>query len=65
MLRYYHGAQSKVIATRPIAITDAEVGLDGPDEVSIASTFNDGGFFLTDNYLASFSKKFKTCLIKL
>ena len=39
LLRYYHGAQSKVIATRPIAITDAEVGLEGPGEVSIASTF--------------------------
>ncbi len=39
LLRYYHGAQSKVIATRPITITDAEVALEAPGEVSIASTF--------------------------
>jgi hypothetical protein len=28
------------------------------DLVSISATFNDGGFFLADNYFASFSKKF-------
>lgn len=39
LLRYYHGAQSKVIATRPITITEAEVGLVAPAEVSIASRF--------------------------
>ncbi|GGA70141.1 hypothetical protein GCM10011521_05350 [Arenimonas soli] len=40
LLRYYHGAQSKVIATRPISITEAEVGLQAPAEVSIASRFD-------------------------
>ena len=40
LLRYYHGARSKVIATRPITITEAEVGLVGPAEVSIASRFD-------------------------
>jgi Ca-activated chloride channel family protein len=40
LLRYFHGAQSKVIATRPIKITDAEVALEAPAEVSIASSFD-------------------------
>ena len=39
LLRYYHGAQSRVIATRPITITEADVALDAPGEVSIASSF--------------------------
>ncbi len=37
LLRYYHGAQSRVIATRTITVTEAEVSLDAPDEVAIAS----------------------------
>jgi len=28
------------------------------DLISISATFNNGGFFLADNYLASFAKKF-------
>ncbi|HEX5693103.1 MAG TPA: VWA domain-containing protein, partial [Arenimonas sp.] len=39
LLRYFHGDQSKVIATRPITVTEAEVSLEGPAEVSIASRF--------------------------
>jgi Ca-activated chloride channel family protein len=37
LLRYYHGAQSRVIATRAITVTEAEVALTAPDEVAIAS----------------------------
>ncbi|KFN47752.1 hypothetical protein N790_07425 [Arenimonas malthae CC-JY-1] len=37
VLRYYHGAQARVIATRPVAVTEAEVALHAPDEVAIAS----------------------------
>ncbi|WP_460456443.1 vWA domain-containing protein [Arenimonas alkanexedens] len=40
VLRYYHGAQAKVIATRPITVIEAEVTLDAPAEVSIASRFD-------------------------
>ncbi len=36
-LRYYHGEQRKVIATRELRVTEAEVSLEAPDEVSIAS----------------------------
>ena len=38
VLRYYHGAQSRVIATRPLAVTEAEVALRAPEEVAIASS---------------------------
>ncbi|GAB2659627.1 hypothetical protein GCM10027193_12160 [Arenimonas aestuarii] len=37
VLRYYHGAMSKVIATRGIDVVEAEVALDAPAEVAIAS----------------------------
>ncbi len=36
-LRYYHGEQRKIIATRALKVTEAEVGLEAPEEVSIAS----------------------------
>lgn len=39
LLRYYHGVQSRVIATRPITVVEAEVSLQAPGQVSIASTF--------------------------
>ena len=38
VLRYYHGAQSRVVATRPITVTEAEVALRAPDEAAIASS---------------------------
>ncbi|WP_205208511.1 VWA domain-containing protein [Arenimonas caeni] len=42
LLRYYHGAQSRVIATREITVTEADVALTAPDEVAIASNITVG-----------------------
>ena len=42
LLRYYHGAQARVITTRSITVTEAEVALAAPDEVPIASSITVG-----------------------
>jgi Ca-activated chloride channel family protein len=41
-LRYYHGELRKVIATRPLQVAAADVGLNAPDEVAIAARFTVG-----------------------
>jgi Ca-activated chloride channel family protein len=39
LLRYYHGAMSRVIATRELEVVEAAVSLEAPEEVAIASSF--------------------------
>jgi Ca-activated chloride channel family protein len=36
-LRYYEGPHRRILATRPIIIVDAEVGLEAPERVAISS----------------------------
>src|SRR5690606_31026969 len=36
-LRYYEGQHRRILATRPITIADAEVGLEAPERVAISS----------------------------